>query len=90
MWIRSQSKKVLINVNRVEAWSCVDHHYHKVCGEGYELGTYSTIEKAIKVLDMIENFINNTPNGIFQMPQDEDIETLEDMYNDDSNEGEDF
>lgn len=27
---------------------------------------------------------------IYEMPQDEDIETLEDMYNDDSNEGEDF
>lgn len=60
MWIRSQNKKVLINVNRVEAWSCVDPHYHKVCGEGYELGTYSTKEKALKVLDEIKDAIEDT------------------------------
>lgn len=46
-------------------------------------------KKALRVLDEIQEHLELYTDA-FQMPADEDIEMLEDMYNDDSNEGEDF
>ena len=79
MIIRSQNREVIINFDRVDT----------VCLGGIEgksvitftnaqvvtLGTYSTEEKAIKVLDMICNSCRNTAfidevSVVFEMPQD--------------------
>lgn len=56
MWIRSQSKKALLNVSSIHILKdggmslmcCV------VAGCDYELGVYSTEEKVLKVLDEIQ------------------------------------
>lgn len=78
IWIRSQDKELIINCYALE----IDLGDGKsICSNGYVLGTYSTKEKALKVLDMIQEFIKNMYVGIggymgkpFQMPDDEDIE----------------
>ena len=86
MWIRSQDKKSLVNVSAVEIE--VDTNAQVVRGFGdstsvidyWELGEYSTEEKAIKVLDMIQELIlytyygGNEPKKLFQMPQDSEVE----------------
>lgn len=59
MWIRSQSKKALLNVSSIHILKdggmslmcCV------VAGCDYELGVYSIEEKALKVLDEIQRKI---------------------------------
>ena len=59
MWIRSQNKEVLINANGVrivyEDTYCIVCDYYD--GELYYLGEYSTKEKALKVMDMIQKQI---------------------------------
>lgn len=99
MLIRSQSKKTLTNLAQVTDLAVVEeekefgvivyypfsvfNEYSKMC-----LGTYSTEEKAIKVLDMIQNVYTqygtiedglknvysayNFPK-VFVMPQDNEV-----------------
>ena len=62
MWIRSQSLAVLVKVNE------------KIWADGYLIGKYSTEEKALLVLDMLEKVAMYPGNTLFQMPQDEDVE----------------
>lgn len=57
MWIRTQDKEMIINCSDVEIG--LEEQTTIWCG-GYVLGTYSTKEKALKVLDMIEDQINMT------------------------------
>ena len=57
MWIRTQDKEMIINCSDVEIG--LEEQNTIWCG-GYSLGTYSTKEKALKVLDMIEDQINMT------------------------------
>lgn len=97
MLIRSQDKKKLIPLMPLEITAilrCSRGERDKV--EGYAiyvhdnnntiLGNYSTEEKAIKVLDMIQRFYSNFKfceiwgsdmtefyNAIFEMPQDEEV-----------------
>ena len=60
MFIRSQNKEILINAN---SFSIIEdfNSYCIVCdfydGELYYLGEYSTKEKALKVMDMIQRQI---------------------------------
>lgn len=65
MWIRSQSKYTLINTNTIricadDTDNCDDY---LICafqdGYDHELGTYSTFEKALIVLDEIQSVIMN-------------------------------
>lgn len=82
MWIRSQDKQLLIEADRI----CISRsriYQQDECGE-LTLGVYSSKEKALKVLDMIEQQIrmsemfklhifeplNRTESFIFQMPPD--------------------
>lgn len=90
MWIRSQSKKQLVNANELYIGIRVKYYFIST-GKGVDLGTYASEEKAIKVLDMIQDFeirhqanlllaIYREPNGnaeenmVFQMPQDSEVE----------------
>lgn len=83
IWIRSQNKEVLIECNKVFGkfyMGCV------IFGNDVLLGVYSTKEKALKVLDMIQERIGNIENiksnqcmvnpnfFIFQMPLDSEVE----------------
>jgi hypothetical protein len=86
MWIRSQDKEALTNGDII--YYC-DKYGMIRCGklgisDDYDLvlAVYSTKEKALKVLDMIEIGIRNPfllysedPNSrVFQMPQDDEVE----------------
>lgn len=64
MWIRSQSKKVLLNVNQVVINNTKDeseYYIHGYSERGIDiLGFYSTEEKALKVLYEIQDAIEDT------------------------------
>lgn len=86
MWIRSQNKRILTEINDVE----IDGGF-KLWGSGLLIGEYSTEEKALKVLDEIQNAVENTNyynidnlclgtyalkrgSQVYEMPQDEEVE----------------
>ena len=78
MWIRSQDKKILMEIRQVE----ISKYNNIIIGfnNHFEtLGSYSTEEKALKVLDMIETHLEHLEyevSGreiIFQMPADEEV-----------------
>lgn len=93
MIIRSQNKKAIVNLNMIDTIEERDNQIRYFSGGGMEtvglLGQYSTEEKAIKVLDMIQNTYTqygtlkdgfgsihgafNIPK-CFQMPSDESVE----------------
>lgn len=63
MWVRSQDKKYFIEVNAFEikiignAYCVIGYHTENSNDDIYwYFGNYSSEEKAIKVLDMIQNF----------------------------------
>ncbi len=69
MWIRSQDRKILTEVHDIEIDSA-----NQIWGSGSLIGEYSTEEKALRVLDEIQNReINYPPNEVFEMPQDDDV-----------------
>lgn len=78
MWVRSQNKEVLVNVNDVCFYKMKKDSYQFRCyGYGYDyyiLGEYSTEEKALKVLDEIQKQAEYLCPKSFQMPADEDVE----------------
>lgn len=83
MWIRTQNKYILANANsfRICKDSIDDLVYYAINGHydryEQELGIYSTKEKALKVLDQIQDNMESfehEPTMVFQMPQDEDVE----------------
>ena len=55
MWIRTQDKEMIMNCNAVGIGL---EEQTTIWSGGYVLGTYSTKEKALKVLDMIEDQLN--------------------------------
>ena len=57
MLIRSQNKRILINMNNVSSLEVSDNELRIFADNGeaiYDIGEYSTKAKAIKVLDMIK------------------------------------
>lgn len=57
MLIRSQDKRILINMNNVSSIEAGDDELRIFADDGetiYDLGSYSTRAKAMKVLDMIQ------------------------------------
>jgi hypothetical protein len=80
MWIRSQEKTDLVNCNCVGIDNClgkttiVEHCYNKM----YILGFYSTKEKAIKVLDLLQDFMYQESDStvVFEMPADDAVVTV--------------
>jgi len=82
MLIRSQDKKNLINMDNVTDLSVVSGSEIMACyttDQGYQrIGKYSDEAKAIKALDMIQEFYNRYKYDVemsdtFQMPQDEEV-----------------
>nr|DAY75821.1 MAG TPA: hypothetical protein [Caudoviricetes sp.] len=89
MWIRSQNRMQLQDVNRFVIEQFETGIY--IVGNGCTLGIYSTKEKALKVLDEIQDAIEDTDyyridnigHGtyalgkgvqVYQMPQDDEVE----------------
>lgn len=80
MWIRSQNKKTLLNVNQVVINNTKDeseYYIHGYSERGIDiLGVYSTEEKALEVLDYIQSEIQSNvydEQTVFEMPNDEDF-----------------
>lgn len=80
MLIRSQDKKSLINRDNVTNLSVVSGSEIMACyiTEYQRIGKYSDEAKAIKALDMIQEFYNRYKYDVemsdtFQMPQDEEV-----------------
>lgn len=84
MLIRSQNKRILINMNNVSSIEVGDNELRIFADDGetiYDLGEYSTKVKAMKVLDMIQEayeryeYEKAFKTGLalfetFQMPED--------------------
>lgn len=75
IWIRSQDKEMLMNCNAVGIGLEDDK---SIYSNGYVLGTYSTKEKTLKVLDAIQKHIClkdklQQEYGVIQMPQDDEV-----------------
>lgn len=87
MLIRSQDKKILCPFNAMGICPVTIHEneikiqkykiYTSVHGDEVEMSEYSTEEKAIKVLDMIqETYIREfkeITEEVYQMPQDSEV-----------------
>lgn len=75
LWVRSQDKIILQKVDNI----FLDANYENkristYDGDNIELGTYKTKERAIEVLNEIQNYIllPNTDNSayVYDMPED--------------------
>lgn len=66
MWIRTQDKETLLNVNCIDMYNLNKYEWIiEACGN--DLGTYESKERAIEVLDDIQCFLEN--NYESDMPQ---------------------
>lgn len=81
MIIRCQEKKGIANFDNIDSITLHENNeiyaYNGCLESKLLLGKYSTEEKAIKVLDMIENAhrsMSFTDSVVFRMPKDEDVE----------------
>lgn len=86
--IRSQDKESLIDVNNIHYDGCIRKYsiFTNIDGMSMTLGKYSSEEKALKVMDMIEDTILKCEamrTGyaeydfgafVFDMPADKDVE----------------
>lgn len=79
MWIRSQDKETLtdakhLSIRYLNTNYAIYTDNHLAPNEICSLGVYSTKEKTLKVLDMIQKFIDNEfLISVFDMPQDEEV-----------------
>ena len=67
MLIRSQDKRILINMNNVSSIEVGDNELRIFADDGetiYDLGSYSAKAKAMKVLDMIQEDIEGKANAL--------------------------
>lgn len=69
MWVRSQDRKKLTEIHDVTIY-----HDKQIWAGCSFIGEYSTEEKSLKVLDMIQENLEYPYNEVFQMPQDEEVE----------------
>ena len=82
MWIRSQDKETLTNGDIIYYCNKYGMYTEIRCGkvgisDDYDLvlAVYSTKEKALKALDIIQKHICDYQfEGVFQMPQDDEVE----------------
>lgn len=78
MWIRSQDRRSLSNVNQVLISPTSDKSKYYIYGfleRGRDiLGVYSSEEKALKVLDYIHDNLEHPYYNVFEMPQDNEID----------------
>lgn len=81
MWVCSQNKEYLLKVNCLFIQRASVFSYKIIEYDRGTIAEYSTKEKALKVLDMIQEHIKNMYIGTgtymgkpFQMPQDSEVE----------------
>nr|DAP05171.1 MAG TPA: hypothetical protein [Caudoviricetes sp.] len=79
MWIRSQDKKQLVNANELYI-ATRSIGYCISTGKGNDLASYLSEEKAIKVLDMIQDFeIRHQANLLLAIYQESNDNAEENM-----------
>ena len=78
MFIRSQNKKILVDTNKIyiECDSIYNHKTYFIKGDCI-LGQYSSEEKAIRVMDMIQNAITGTRFEFTDIVRDCDLAGIE-------------
>ena len=78
MWIKSQNKKILVDTNKIyiECDSIYNHKTYFIKGDCI-LGEYSTKEKAMRVMDMIQNAITGTRFEFTDIVRDCDLAGIE-------------
>lgn len=76
MWIRSQDRLRLQYVNRFEIEHFENKEIATITGHGWFLGEYSTEEKALIVLDMIQDNLEYPYYEVFQMPSDTEVDEV--------------
>lgn len=77
MWVRSQDLFTLVKCERLSIRKSVSRSHCIIGNECVVLGTYSTVDKALKVLDQIQSNMEpfeHEPTMVFQMPQDGEVE----------------
>lgn len=77
MWIRTQDKETLINVNCIDMYNINKHEWIIEACDSNNLGTYKSKERAIEVLDEIQKLLIAMPrteipfnNIVYQMPEE--------------------
>lgn len=73
MWIRSQNLLTLVKCERLFVRQCASDSFCVIEAGVITLGSYSTLDKALKVLDEIQKQIEYPYNEVFQMPQDDEV-----------------
>ncbi len=74
MWVRSQDRKSLLEIEDVEIDSI-----NQIWDGSSLLGKYSTEEKALKVLDQIQynmELFEHELTMVFQMPTDNEVDEV--------------
>lgn len=77
MWVRSQNKKSLMNVENFWVTYFKQNKTFNICSDGTILGPYSTEEKALKVLDMIQEHIIKDKGNLLRAIYNEPAEKCE-------------
>ena len=81
MWIRSQNKEILVDTNKIYIecdfldYDC-NHKTYFIKGDCI-LGQYSTEEKVMRVMDMIQNAITGTRFEFTDIVRDCDLAGIE-------------
>ena len=73
MWIRSQNLYVIVNCELFFVKQCEKEKFDVIGDRNILLGEYSTEEKALDVINMIESWVTHPIEDIFYMPDDEDV-----------------
>lgn len=71
MWIRSQDRKKLTEIHDVTIY-----HDKQIWAGCSFIGGYSTEEKALLVLDMIQENLEYPYYNVFQMPADTEVDEV--------------
>ncbi len=89
IWIRTQNKNRLLYIDKISIGHFdeiierrffmkdkIKRHWYIYDNNYIELGEYSSYKKCLKVLDIIQEYIQSRVNEymVFQMPQDEEGE----------------
>lgn len=82
MWVRGQDKKRLMKVEDVRITNWVDGTYEIWANNKIGIATYSTEEKALKVLDMLEKHIDGLEKKyiVKDRGNPDGYEVLDNMY----------
>lgn len=71
MWVRSQDRKKLTEIHDVTIY-----HDKQIWAGCSFIGEYSTEEKALKVLDYIQDNLEYPYYNVFQMPTDTEVDEV--------------